>query len=350
MKKIFFVLPGYSRRPIGGYKIIYQYANKLAEDGYNVNIVYLEYNRFPKGSLKWLVLKHWTQTGPNWLKLNRKIKKYTVKSSLSTIQCNKDDVVIASSVETVEPTKKLFADINDKFYFVQDLEDWNVSRNYLISTYNMGFVNVAISKWLKEFVDKHSNKKTIYLRNPIDIKKYRVINPITDRDPYTIGMLYHKASYKGSDCTLDTIKQLKSKYPQLKLIMFGTREEPKNLPSWIKYYKNASQSTTIDIYNSIGIFVCGTIKEGFGLTGLEAMACGATLVSTDYLGAREYALNGVNSILSPVTDYKKLSENIILIIDNPSLRLRLAKAGVETAADFSWDVAYKRFKSIIFKQ
>jgi len=350
MKKIFFVLPGYSRRPIGGYKIIYQYANKLAEDGYNVNIVYLEYNRFPKGSLKWLVLKHWTQTGPNWLKLNRKIKKYTVKSSLSTIQCNKDDVVIASSVETVEPTKKLFADINDKFYFVQDLEDWNVSRNYLISTYNMGFVNVAISKWLKEFVDKHSNKKTIYLRNPIDIKKYRVINPITDRDPYTIGMLYHKASYKGSDCTLDTIKQLKSKYPQLKLIMFGTREEPKNLPSWIKYYKNASQSTTIDIYNSIGIFVCGTIKEGFGLTGLEAMACGATLVSTDYLGAREYALNGVNSILSPVTDYKKLGENISLIIDNPSLRLRLAKAGVETAADFSWDVAYKRFKSIIFKQ
>lgn len=350
MKKIFFVLPGYSRRPIGGYKIIYQYANKLAEDGYNVNIVYLEYNRFPKGSLKWLVLKHWTQTGPNWLKLNRKIKKYTVKSSLSTIQCNKDDVVIASSVETVEPTKKLFADINDKFYFVQDLEDWNVSRNYLISTYNMGFVNVAISKWLKEFVDKHSNKKTIYLRNPIDIKKYRVINPITNRDPYTIGMLYHKASYKGSDCTLDTIKQLKSKYPQLKLIMFGTREEPKNLPSWIKYYKNASQSTTIDIYNSIGIFVCGTIKEGFGLTGLEAMACGATLVSTDYLGAREYALNGVNSILSPVTDYKKLGENISLIIDNPSLRLRLAKAGVETAADFSWDVAYKRFKSIIFRQ
>ncbi len=132
--------------------------------------------------------------------------------------------------------------------------------------------------------------------------------------------------------------------------MFGTREEPKNLPSWIKYYKNASQSTTIDIYNSIGIFVCGTIKEGFGLTGLEAMACGATLVSTDYLGAREYALNGVNSILSPVTDYKKLGENISLIIDNPSLRLRLAKAGVETAADFSWDVAYKRFKSIIFKQ
>lgn len=349
MKKIFFVLPGYSRRPIGGYKIIYQYANKLAEDGYKVNIVYLEYNRFPKFSLKWLVLKYWTQNGPSWLKLNRRIKKYTVNSNLSTIEYNKDDVVIASSVETVEPTKRLFADINNKFYFIQDLEDWNVSRDYLISTYNMGFTNIAISKWLKEFVDKHSKRKTIYLRNPIDIKKYHVINLITNRDPYTIGMLYHKASYKGSDCTLDTIKQLKSEYPKLKLIMFGTRETPKNLPNWIKYYKNASQATTINIYNSIGIFVCGTIKEGFGLTGLEAMACGAALVSTDYLGAREYALNGVNSILSPVTDYKKLGENIRLLIDNPELRLQLAKNGVKTVADFSWNVAYKRFKSIIFK-
>ena len=115
MKKIFFVLPGYSRRPIGGYKIIYQYANKLAEDGYKVNIVYLEYNRFPKFSLKWLGLKYWTQNGPSWLKLNRRIKKYTVNSNLSTIEYNKDDVVIASSVETVEPTKRLFADINNKY-------------------------------------------------------------------------------------------------------------------------------------------------------------------------------------------------------------------------------------------
>ena len=115
-----------------------------------------------------------------------------------------------------------------------------------------------------------------------------MLNPIEKRNPFKIGMLYHKAPYKGSKQTLNVIINLKKSYPELELIMFGTADVPKNLPKWITYYKNATQAKTIEIYNDISIFVSGTIKEGFGLTGLEAMACGAALVSTDYLGVKDY--------------------------------------------------------------
>ena len=39
MKKINFILPVASRNPIGGFKVIYEYANRLINDGYAINII-----------------------------------------------------------------------------------------------------------------------------------------------------------------------------------------------------------------------------------------------------------------------------------------------------------------------
>ena len=43
---ISFLLPGPSIYPAGGYKVIFEYANRLAQEGYKVNVVYA-------GSLFW---------------------------------------------------------------------------------------------------------------------------------------------------------------------------------------------------------------------------------------------------------------------------------------------------------
>ena len=129
--------------------------------------------------------------------------------------------------------------------------------------------------------------------------------------------------------------------------MFGTVKPAKNLPNWIDYTWNASTEETIDIYNRISIFVNPSIKEGFGLTGLEAMACGAALASTKYAGVKEYAVDNDNALLSPVKDPRKLADNIEKLITNPKLRMNIAKAGVLNAQRFSWDDAYKKFKKVI---
>ena len=45
-KKITFLFPGIANRAIGGYKVVYEYANRLVADGHKVNFVY-------SGSLFW---------------------------------------------------------------------------------------------------------------------------------------------------------------------------------------------------------------------------------------------------------------------------------------------------------
>ena len=37
---ITFILPRTGEEPIGGFKVVYEYANRLAKDGYHINIVY----------------------------------------------------------------------------------------------------------------------------------------------------------------------------------------------------------------------------------------------------------------------------------------------------------------------
>lgn len=347
--KITFVLPGYSRHPIGGYKMVFEYANRLSEDGNIVNILFLNNHSLEKyympKYIKKIIIKNITRLEPKWFKLNRKIQKFSAYNENPKI---KTDIVIATAATTVNYVNLHFKNVK-KFYFIQDFEDWNITKEELYKTYAIGFENIVVAKWLAKVVDVYGEKKSIYIQNPIDIKSYRIINPINKRNSLKIGMLYHKRPTKGSKYAINALKRVKRIYPDLEVEIFGATPRPIDLPSWFNYTENATQEQTVNLYNSISIFVNSSIKEGFGLTGLEAMACGAALISTDYDGVKEYAKNEVNSLLSPIKNSKILSRNIEYLIKNPQKRIALANNGHETAKKFSWDIAYRKFKETILK-
>lgn len=348
--KICFVLPGYPRRPIGGYKIVFEYANELVKDGYEVNILF-QNNDALKGYplpefLKLRFIKLFTKLEPRWFTLDKRIKKLSFRNDNCLNEINSTDIAIATALSTAAFTKQTFK--NSKLcYFIQDFENWNgISKEEVYDTYNMGFKNIVVSKSLKEVVDSHSSNKSIYVQNPIDTDTYKIQNPIQNRSSNLVGMLYHKNPAKGSKYALAALKKVKMDFPELHLIMFGTADKPKNLPDWIEYHQNASQDETIRIYNKVSIFVSATIFEGFGLTGLEAMACGAALVSTDYSAVREYA-NESNSMLSPVKNIDLLSKNIESLMNDADKRIEIAAKGHETAQAYSMKNAYERFKKAI---
>lgn len=89
-----------------------------------------------------------TQYEPRWFKLNKNIKKISYCDTKFNRKI-KTDIAIATAVETVYPTKKISPQAR-KVYFIQGLEDWNVSKEYLHSTYKSGFTNIVIAKWLKK--------------------------------------------------------------------------------------------------------------------------------------------------------------------------------------------------------
>lgn len=347
---ICFVLPQMLRKPVGGYKMVYEYANRLSDNWHNVAILFLNDNALKRFKVPKLLRKElieiFTQVEPRWFSLNNKVKKYSSTNEIVSELDEKFDLAIATGVDTVEKTIQIFKKAK-KAYFIQGYENWVYPDEKIDETFRVGLDNIVIAEWLKDKVEECSGKTPILIKNPIDTSVYKMKQSIEERNPYTIGVLYHSNELKGFKYAYDAIIQLKQMYPELKIKMFGTSKPDFKLPSWIEFTLNASKEDTVKIYNSVSIFLCATVSEGYGLTGLEAMSCGAVLVSTDYNGVKEYAVNEENALLSPVKNVEALVCNVKKVIEDYNLRKRLSSNGISRAKNFSWEKAISLFENYI---
>ena len=335
---------------MGGFKIVYDYANRLVRDGHEVSLLYQNKIAFRKR--KWiphpaqiLIAEVMTQVEPTWYHLDKRVRQISSLNPRLRQLVEGMDVVFATAVETVFNTIRYFPDAK-QCYLVQDYENWGrFSEAYLKATYRTDTTKIVISKWLEEFVNQYSPKKAVLIKNPIDVTVYKENCPVESRQKHSIGLLYHILPHKGTDTALKTVKQLKEIYPDLTVKMFGGYPVEEELPDWIQYTRNASQAETVEIYNQVQVFLCASRKEGFGLTGFEAIACGCALVSTDYQGVHEYAEDGENALLAPVDDVEGLVRCVRSLYENPEEMKRLSIKGRESVQQYSWDHAMEKLYS-----
>ena len=89
------------------------------------------------------------------------------------------------------------------------------------------------------------------------------------------------------------------------------------------------------LYSSADLFVFPSLYEGFGMPVLEAMACGAPVLTSNSTALAEVA--GDAAVLANPQDAKALGEAMIRVLDDEPLRAALRIKGFERAKQFSWD-------------
>ncbi|MEI2398941.1 glycosyltransferase family 4 protein [Paenibacillus phytohabitans] len=89
-------------------------------------------------------------------------------------------------------------------------------------------------------------------------------------------------------------------------------------------------------YNGADIFVSSSIFDTGSLPGLEAMRCGAALVSVYSGGNLEYARHEENCLLSYRYE-NRIAEDVIRLIQDPALRVRLASRGEADSRAWTWE-------------
>ena len=113
------------------------------------------------------------------------------------------------------------------------------------------------------------------------------------------------------------------------------------------------------LYNAADIYASPAWAEGFGLTLLEAAACGVPVVTTNF-GAGPEAV-GLGALLVPpariwpslhahswsVVDVDAFSSALETLVSDPAERERLGAAGEKHAAGFSWDKAALDFLKLM---
>ncbi len=99
-----------------------------------------------------------------------------------------------------------------------------------------------------------------------------------------------------------------------------------------------SDAELVALYNRALAFVFPTIHEGFGLPVVEAMSCGAPVITTRVASIPEVGGDAVLYCDTP-TDADELAAALRRVIADEALRARLSRAGQARAATFSWDRA-----------
>ncbi len=94
------------------------------------------------------------------------------------------------------------------------------------------------------------------------------------------------------------------------------------------------------LYSHADLFVFPSIYEGFGMPVLEAMACGAPVITSNRTALPEVA--GDAAVLVDPEDAEQLGEAIVRVLEDRTLRATLRAKGFERAKRFTWEKAARQ--------
>ncbi len=92
------------------------------------------------------------------------------------------------------------------------------------------------------------------------------------------------------------------------------------------------------------VFLFPTLYEGFGLPIVEAMACGAPVLTSAATATQEIA--GEAALLVDPTSVDDIAHGMRKLALDASLRARLVAAGQERAKLYSWDDAARKYREL----
>ena len=102
-------------------------------------------------------------------------------------------------------------------------------------------------------------------------------------------------------------------------------------------------------YRGADVFVCPSLDEPQGVVNLEALSQGCPVVASRVGGIPDMVKHGVNGLLVPPNDPKRLARALRHICTDRDLRLRLAGAAKASVVPFRWDKVVADFRQVLLR-
>ena len=351
--KITFVSGGCVWRPVGGPRVVYEYANRLAARGHQVTVVhprrilnpppapdFYRWSRRKAAEARDLLLTSGVLGRPQvrWQPIDPRVRMLFVPD-LRARYIPEGDAVFATAWHTAESVAEYPKEKGNKFYLIQSYETWSGPKDRVDATWRAPLHKIVVAKWLFQLGLELGcrDDEMAYVPNALDHERFRVLKDIRSR-PKRVAMLFSLQRGKGCEEGFQALENARRVHPDLEAVVFGTCWRRASIPAWAEYRRDPRQHELVErIYNSSRILLFPSWYEGFPLVPVEAMACGCALVATDIGGNREFAHPNNNALLSPPRDVVALTKNLLLALEDDELRIRIAEAGVAEVQRFTWD-------------
>ena len=207
-------------------------------------------------------------------------------------------------------------------------------------------VSAGVAKELREKLRLPRERVTV-VYNPIvtpELAKMAGEDPchpwLADGNPVVLGV-GRLVQAKGFECLIDAFAHLR-KVKEARLIILGEGPEREPLSEKVKAAGLADLvqlpgfvSNPFSYMSRCTVFVLSSRNEGLPGSLIQAMACGAAVISTDcHAGPSEIVTNEVNGYLVPVDDPMAISSRIEYLLDHPEVRAGLGRKGLESVQRF----------------
>lgn len=108
-----------------------------------------------------------------------------------------------------------------------------------------------------------------------------------------------------------------------------------------------SEEEKYRVYHSARMVVQPSIKEGWGLTAIEAQSCGTPVVCANSPGLNEVVLHDRTGFHYEYGNIDEMAERIIELLDNKRKWNRFSKEAKKWSRRFSWDMSAQHFEEIL---
>lgn len=191
----------------------------------------------------------------------------------------------------------------------------------------------------------------------VDTSVYRISRESKSQHPL-VGYVGRIKRYKSVDHLIKAFSLVKQTIPDAQLIIVGDGDnltELKNLAvglglsDSVVFTGFVDEQTKVSILQKCQVVVNPSIKEGWGLTVIEANACGTPTVSADVPGLRDSVINEKTGLLYPYGDIETCARYIVRFLQDELFRKQIAAQALIWAHQFSWDKAADKMLKCIEK-
>lgn len=255
------------------------------------------------------------------------------------------DAVIASANYSV-PWFKPLENFQPKLklgYYIQGFEalmypEGSREVQAAIDSYTLvdGMIGFTKTRWNKEQINRfaHADPEIIGISVNIDLFRPRVNRPFGKKPVHIAAMIRPSSPYRNPEFTARVLMETKKKYGlEVAITLFGANDVNEIVPAHLLDFEyrqlgKLTQLQVSDLMSNLDIFTDFSSHQAMGLSALEAMASGATVIVPKNGGAVEFIDHRKNGFVVDTTSYEDCFQALSEMIENHELRKSMQIAGI----------------------
>lgn len=191
--------------------------------------------------------------------------------------------------------------------------------------------------------------------NGVDVAMY-VPRPDSKTVHPTLLFLGRLKQYKRVDLVIEAVARLARDGIDVEVRVGGTGDQADALRALairlgvsdrVRLLGYVPDDVKLELLQSSWLHVLTSQKEGWGISVIEAAACGTPSVASDAPGLRESVQHDRTGLLVPHGDVEALAGALRVLIRDPGRRARMSEQARSFAEEYSWDASALRVEALL---